>query len=180
MNLYSFTEAVLKCAVPGVLILVAGYALIRDDLKKYLNLLEQRGKDGKANWMNLRLQAHERLIVFVDRINPENLFIRLHRPGISLAELRALALQEIRAEFQHNIAQQLYVDQGIWDTVAGLKEDTLTLVKNVSAELDKEADGLELGREVLLRLSRLDHNPYELAFKLIKQGLLPQRETDRT
>ncbi|WP_276090707.1 hypothetical protein [Pedobacter sp. JY14-1] len=176
MNLYSFAESVLKLAVPGVLILLAGYALIRNDLKKYLSLQEQRSKGSEVHWMNLRLLAHERLMVFVDRINPENLFIRLHRPGITLAELRALALQEIRSEFQHNIAQQLYVDQGVWDTVAGLKGDTLTLIKNVSAELDEEAEGLELGRGVLLRLSVLDHNPYELALKLIKQGLLPAKK----
>mgnify|MGYP006155037739 CR=1 FL=1 len=63
--------------------LMAVYYMLRKDIQHFLNLKTiELNKESRAQILPLRLQAHERLIIFVDRINPANLLVRLHQQGI--------------------------------------------------------------------------------------------------
>ena len=121
--------------------------------------------------MPLRLQAHERLIVFIDRINPSNLLLRLHQPNISVAALQTMALNEINAEYQHNIAQQLYVNTLSWQVVRKLKEDTAAMVNNAVQGLPQTAEGIDLSKKILQHMSEIEENPFELAIGLLKKEI---------
>jgi hypothetical protein len=121
--------------------------------------------------LTLRLQAHERLVVFTDRLNPSNLFLRLFRPGISAAELQSVILNEIRQEYQHNVTQQLYVSTENWTVLSKLKEDTLAMINNATASLPVDATGVDLSRKVLEHMAEIKDNPYELTLALLKKDI---------
>jgi len=60
--------------------LMAVYYILKNDIQRFFNLKEvELNKESRSHLLPLRLQAHERLIIFTDRINPANLLVRLHQ-----------------------------------------------------------------------------------------------------
>jgi hypothetical protein len=116
----------------------------------------------------LKLQAFERLILFIERIHPANIFVRLHIPGMSALDMQSLILNEIRAEYQHNITQQLYVTADTWVLIKRVKEDTLTIVNGAATQLDESASAVDLSKLVFGQLSTFEDSPYDLALRVIK------------
>ena len=58
----------------GVIVVTAGYYLVRPDIQRYLRLkLAEVKKEERPQLLMLRLQAHERLILFIERIKRINL-----------------------------------------------------------------------------------------------------------
>jgi hypothetical protein len=65
----------------------------------------------------LIIQAHERITLLLERIKPENLFSRILPECSSGLEIQKRAIQEIRTEINHNIAQQIYFKPSTWDKI---------------------------------------------------------------
>lgn len=152
--------------------LMAVYYILKGDIQRFFNLKTiELNKETRAHILPLRLQAHERLIIFVDRINPANLLVRLHQQGIDLATLQAGILSEVRAEYQHNITQQLYVDPVTWGVVRKLKDDTIGMINNAVQGLPAGSNGIELSKAILQHMASIDENPYDLTLELIKKDI---------
>ncbi|WP_316739598.1 hypothetical protein [Pedobacter aquatilis] len=154
------------------LALFAIYYLVRNDIQRFFNLKTiELNKESRAQLLPLRLQAHERLIIFIDRINPANLLVRLHQQGIDIATLQAGVLNEIRSEYQHNITQQLYVNTTTWNVVRKLKDDTLGMINNAVQGLPADSNGIDLSKAILQHMATIDENPYDLTIELIKKDI---------
>lgn len=160
---------IVKYSLSGLCVFFIAYLVIRPylDQQLKLRLLDLR-KDSQGTLLPLRLQAYERLILLVERINPVNLLLRISASGLSVAEYQQVLKSEIREEFQHNATQQLYVSSQAWSTVAKIKEDTLALINNAAQSLPADASPIELSKLILHHLSSLEDNPYESAAQIIK------------
>lgn len=172
MNLQYFIYWTAVLAAGGIITFAVAYYFVKNDIQRYFNLksFEIRHAE-RAHLLPLRLQAHERLIVFTERLNPSNLFLRLHQPGISGAALQSLILNEIRSEYQHNVTQQLYVNEQSWNVVRKLKDDTIAMVNNATAGLPADASGVDLSKKVLQHMASIADNPYDLTLDLIKKDI---------
>lgn len=160
---------IVKYSLSGICVFFIAYLVIRPYLDQQfkLRLLDLK-KDSQGTILPLRLQAYERLILLVERINPVNLLLRTSAAGLTLAEYQQILKAEIRNEFQHNTTQQLYVSSSAWSTVAQIKEDTLVLINNAAQSLSPDAPAIELSKLILKHLSSLEDNPYESAAHIIK------------
>lgn len=87
----------------------------------------------------IRLQAYERLLLYLERIQMEGLVMRVSIPGMSLMQLQSALGHSIREEFEHNIAQQLYVTDLAWQQVQIAREKMLQLI-NVASKQTKNDD----------------------------------------
>lgn len=81
---------------------------------------------------NLKLLAHERIILFIERMKPDSLIPRTISSGYTNQEYHQFLLGEIRKEFEYNLSQQLYLSQNAWTIVSNFKNNMTTLV-NTSA-----------------------------------------------
>lgn len=148
------------------------YTLVKKDLHRYFNLKAfELNKENRAHLLPLRLQAHERLILFVDRINPANLLVRVHQKGINVSALQATILAEISTEYQHNVTQQLYVDSDTWEVVKKLKLDTVAMIGNAAQGVTGDTNGVELSKAILQHMASIEQNPYDLTIELIKRDI---------
>ena len=148
------------------------YMVVKNDIRQYFDLKRsQLNQENRAALLPLRLQAHERLIIFVDRINPANLLVRLHQQGIGIKELQTLVLNEVKSEFQHNITQQLYVNSTSWQVIRKLKDDTIAMINNVVQGMPETAAGMELSRKVLEHMATISENPYDLTVDHLKKDI---------
>lgn len=179
MNIQDFLTGVAISATGGIIAIAAGYYIFKNDIQEYLRKgpavaqpeISSAKRETSAQLLPLRLQAHERLIVFIERINPANLFIRLHQQGISVADLQSVLINEIRSEYQHNVAQQLYISTATWSVLRKLKDDTLAMVNNAVRTLPDGAEGIDLSRKILQHMADIQDNPYDLTLDLIKKDI---------
>jgi hypothetical protein len=172
MNITHLLTQLLAYATGGIITAIVVYLLIRNDIQNYFRFKTlDHQKENKSALFPLRLQAYERLIIFVERINPANLLVRLHQQGIEISALQALILDEIKSEYQHNIAQQLYIDSISWTVVRKLKDDTIAMVNNVVQNLPGDATGVDLSKKILQHMSGITENPYELTINQLKTDI---------
>src|SRR5580698_8750858 len=101
---------IIKYSIAGVVTVFAAVYLVKPYLERdeKIQLLEFR-KTLSNQTLPLRLQAYERLVLFIERVNPANMLIRLNATAFGAHELYTLILEEVRAEYQHNVTQQIYV-----------------------------------------------------------------------
>ena len=172
MTFYPYLLDILKYTVSGLGVVWIAFYLIKPYLERgeRLQLLEFK-KAVSNQTMPLRLQAYERAVLFIERINPANLLIRLNGPAYNAHELYKLIVEDIRNEYQHNITQQIYVSSRAWAVVKRVKEDTLGIVNSAVKSLPDTATGLELSKIILGRLSQLEDNPYEIGSDLLRKDL---------
>jgi hypothetical protein len=172
MILYPILLDIIKYTVSGLGVVWIAFYLLKPYLDRSENIqLIELKKTISSQTLPLRLQAYERIVLFIERVNPSNLLIRLNGPAYSAAELHSLIVTEIRNEYQHNVTQQLYVTTRAWGVVKRVKDDTLGIVNNAVKALPENATGMELSKIILTHLSKLEDNPYDIGTNLIKQDM---------
>ena len=172
MAYYPYLLDILKYTIAGLGVVWIAFYLFKPYLDKSerIQLLEFK-KSVSNQTLPLRLQAYERIMLFIERINPENMIIRLNQHGYSAADLNSMIIAEVRNEYQHNITQQIYVTSRAWGITKRVKEDTLNIVSSALRSLPEDATGLDLGRLIIVELSKMENNPYDISAELIRQDL---------
>jgi len=172
MDVVVFLLDILKYTLSGLLIVLASYFLFKSQFDSYYNFKELEYKSSVLkDVLPLRLQAFERMTLFIERIDPSNLLVRLHSSGMSAREMQALILSEIRAEYQHNLTQQLYLSNDTWNIIKRVKDDTITIINTAVNSLPAEASAVDLSKMIFHRLDNLGESPYELALLMIKKDV---------
>ena len=163
---------ILKYTIAGMGVVYIAFYLFKPylDRNEKLQMLELK-KTVSNQTLPLKLQAYERMVLLIERINPSNMLVRLNGPVYTAAQLHNLIVTEVREEFQHNISQQIYVSSKAWAVVKRLKDDTLSIATNAVKALPEDASGLELSKTILAHLSRLEDNPYDIGTNLIRKDL---------
>ena len=172
MDIGIFFFDVLKYTLSGLFVFLAAYFLLKSHFDTYYNLKELEYKTLVVkDILPLKLQAYERMVLFIERINPTNLLVRLHTSGMDAREMQNLILTEIRAEYQHNISQQLYVGNEAWNIIKRVKDDTINLVNQSIANLNPESSAIDLSKIIFSRIQEVEENPYDLALLILKRDI---------
>ncbi|WP_423149582.1 hypothetical protein [Rubrolithibacter danxiaensis] len=172
MEVLAYLLEIIKYITAGFIVFYLAWLVIKKFLSdSYRTDLIELKKASLAHSLPLRLQAYERLILFLDRINPSNMMLRLHVTGATVQELHNLALSDIRAEYQHNVTQQLYVSGESWKVIQRIKDDTISLINNAAKGLPADAASFELSKALLLHLANMEESPYEAASAIIKKEI---------
>jgi len=135
-----------------------------------VNAINQN-KDLVKNTQQLQFTAYERLTLFAYRISPYQVLLRNHAPNQSIEQYKQAVIQDIENEYQHNFTQQLYVSDAAWTVVKDLKDSTITLFKNTSKVISKDANKDAYVAMLLKHVSELEVNPYDAAQLILKKEL---------
>lgn len=117
--------------------------------KQSLVHLQQTAPEEQKILLPLRLQACERLLLFLERIHPNSLLLRMNQPGKTAQDLQSLLIRTVREEFEYNLSQQLYVSQPTWERIRKAKEDTISLVNRAMGNLPDGASSSDLAQAIL-------------------------------
>lgn len=90
--------------------------------------------------MPLKVQAYERFLLYLERVQLPVLVKRVYVPGIEKGVFHLELLQNVREEFEHNLAQQLYVSQSTWNAVKNAKEELVNQINSTFEQLKDEED----------------------------------------
>ncbi len=96
----------------------------------------------------IRLQAYERLALFLERISPNSLVLRCYQPGMDLKLLQGVMTKNIRDEWEHNLSQQVYVSEELWMRVREAKDEMVNLVNSSAVSLTDTDDPTRLAASI--------------------------------
>ena len=124
-------------------------------------------KDLQVTAMPLRLQAYERMALFLERITPSKLLIRVRPINSDKDTYESLLIQTIDQEFEHNLSQQIYLSDECWNIITAAKNATIQLIRKAS--LLEKTDSANKLREVVLTEMMEKRAPSDAALSYIKQ-----------
>lgn len=134
-----------KITLAGLILFGVAYMVLRHlDRLKNRELSFKKRMEKEREMLPLKLKAQERLVIFLERITPAPLLMRVNVGGMTAAKLHFELLKAVREEFEHNMSMQLYVSPETWAaTVAGRDEVVVLLHKCMqSAPADNTSIGL--------------------------------------
>ena len=85
--------------------------------------------------MPLKVQAYERFLLYLERVQLPQLVKRVYVPGMEKGTFHLQLLQNVREEFEHNLAQQLYVANSTWNAVVNAKEELVNQINTTFGQL---------------------------------------------
>lgn len=138
-----------KILIPASVVLYAAFLLVRSFTQKDIDLrkLEVRGKALETVLPN-RLHAYERMTLFLERMSPNNLLIRLNTGNIPARDFHQMLLTEVRSEYNHNVSQQIYISEEVWDLIRNAKEDLIVSINDAASEMGEESTSLDLSKKI--------------------------------
>ena len=99
----------------------------------------------------IRLQAYERLTLFLERISPQNLLKRVSPISQEVEDYKSLIIQTVEQEYEHNLSQQIYVSDPCWRIVSAAKNSTIqTIVSFKNKDVTSANDIRPLLLDILL------------------------------
>ena len=119
--------------------------------------------------LNIRLQAYERLLLFLERISPQQLVVRNNNPEMNVSEFQVVLIANIREEYEHNLVQQLYISQETWAHIEQARSWVLKLVNDAASALEENAGASDLAMLIVEKEMKSDKNHLKIAIKKLKQ-----------
>ena len=113
-----------------------------------------------------KLQAYERLTLFLERSSAQQLLTRVAPIAPQAAAYKDLLIATIKQEYEHNLAQQIYVSEPCWDLLSAAKDNSLQIIS--SFKLEKDANAETLRPLLLAALSQSELSPKK-ALKFLKE-----------
>jgi hypothetical protein len=160
----------LKILIPAAAVLYGMYLTIQTFLQKQF---EQKELDIKVKTieitMPIRLQAYERMTLFLERITPANLLIRLGSPDIQAIDYQRVLLQEIREEFNHNLVQQVYISHETWEKTRTAMNDVVTLINTSASEISPDSTSINLSKKIFEKVISANKQLTDEALKALKE-----------
>ena len=160
----------LKIAVPALIVYFTARTLITRHLEALERIQTANNRSARAaETLPLRLQAYERLSLFCERIAIPSLLLRLQEPDQSAGELKLSLYLAIQQEYEHNIAQQVYMSQALWDIIRQARDNTLQSIEAVSDIVEPRQPGRQLARALLDQASASSNAGLAMALAGIKK-----------
>jgi hypothetical protein len=124
-------------------------------------------KESQKDMLPLRLQAYERLTLFLERISPNKLLVRVAPFSDDLDTYEKLLTKSIEQEFEHNISQQIYITNDCWNMVYAAKNATIQIIRKTA--MNEKVDSAAKLRETIIQHFMDQTTPSQKALMYLKQ-----------
>ena len=160
---------VLKYCVPALIVLLATWIVM---YKLFNN--EQQKREWELKRLSqkeispIRLRAYERLALMLERTQPEHLLVDLDVSQMTVQQLQRRLLQTIRLEFDHNMSQQIYVSEQVWEKIVAARGQMLSFVTAIALQLPPDSTALDYAKTLLTAYNTNGETANEAALRVLK------------
>jgi hypothetical protein len=155
--------------VPSIMLFGIAYYFIQGWLKSQENIESQKTTRALVEkTLPLKLQAYERLALFIERIRIDQLILRMRARDMKAHELSSLMLLTIQQEYEHNMSQQIYVSDQLWQIIQMAKAQNEEFIARIARSLSKEASGNELLDALSEAMKERKEAPLQTALRAIR------------
>lgn len=125
-------------------------------------------KDTQTTTLPIRLQAYERMALFLERISIPSLVVRVAPKTADKNDYEKLLIRNIENEFEHNLSQQIYLTDECWNIIKAAKSATIQMIRKAAMSETDSADKL---REDVLTETMDKQNPSATALAFVKKEI---------
>ena len=164
---------ILKIMIPAGAVFAAAYFLVKRFLDNDQKRREHELKKTSLGTITpLKIQAFERIVIYLERINPNSLVVRVNKNGMSARQLHQELVAAVKTEYEHNLSQQIYLSSGAWELVKTSKEEIIQLVNISSSKVPSDANSSELAMMILNITANLGKKlPNDVAIDYLKKEI---------
>ncbi len=162
-QIISYVAYLLPAIVVGVIayFFFKGHTANEEGRRRYLVQ-----KEAQKQVLPLRLQAYERITLFLERIDLTKLLVRVKPFSDSKDDYENLLVKSIEQEYDHNLTQQIYVTPECWNLINAAKNATIHIVRQGAMH---EKDGnVDKMRAYLLQNFMEEISPSQKALAYVK------------
>lgn len=123
-------------------------------------------KDSQKDTLPVRLQAYERMVLFLERIAINSLIVRVSPKSQNKTDYENLLIKQIETEFEHNLSQQIYISEECWNIIKTAKNATIQMIRSAGMS---ETEGADKLREDILNQNIDKQSPSGTAIAFIKR-----------
>jgi MFS superfamily sulfate permease-like transporter len=163
---------ILEITIPALIVFFTAWVLLRnmirndqDKRRQELILLNSR------TVTPIKLQAYERIVLFLERISLESLLVRVSSADMTAAQLHSAILNAIRSEFEHNLSQQIYMSPQAWEVVKNARSNMIKIVNTEVEKLSPGSSGMSLSKQLLEKIMELEKEPTRAAIDYVKNEI---------
>lgn len=162
---------ILRMILPATAVFVAVWLIVKGFLDNEQDRRNTELKKGNQSAVTpLRLQAYERIVIFLERINPNSLVVRVNKQNFNAHQFHLELIKSVKSEYEHNLSQQIYMSYGAWELVKNSKEEIIKLINMSATKVPHDAPGSDLAMMILNITSGLNKKlPNDIAIEFIKK-----------
>lgn len=158
-----------KYILPSIVVFFTAYFLLKNQSDENLAKLRLELRQQSQNIVSpVKLQSYERLVLFLERISPQQLILSDNQPNISATALKFTMINHIQQEFNYNLSQQVYISNQAWNVIRVVKEQVIALINNCASELDEKATSTDLSKAIIEKLIANGEQPTQKAINFLK------------
>jgi len=163
---------ILKFSIPALIVFVTIYTIMKKYMDNQYALESLKFRQGQSqDVLPLKLQAYERLMLLCERISIPNLTYRLANKDITKEQLQTSMMIAIQQEYEHNLTQQIYVSDKLWDIINLAKDQTIQIISKASESMQAGDPPSMMVERANRLINNMNMNPLEQAKSAIKQEL---------
>lgn len=160
----------MKIFLPAILVFFTAFIFFEKTQKRKLSTPKPEPADNQKTkiFLPLKLKAYERLIIFLERMKPSRLIMRINDSSFNSSQLQIECLRNIREEFEHNLSMQMYISEKSWLHIKAAKEETLELIKIAGSKVAPGGSNMDLAKAVFELESETKNAHIDLAINMLK------------
>lgn len=159
---------ILKYTIPSLVSGVIAFYFFKEFAKSDANLQNfLQNKEDKKFSKTLRLQAYERMTLFMERISPASLVFRIKAQNDNKQAYELSLIHTIEQEFEHNLTQQIYISNECWNVISTAKNSTIQLV--IDSAKDINVNSSDKLREAIINKVLNKQAPSDTALAFLKE-----------
>ncbi len=174
-QLISMTNLILQVVliiVPAAAVILMAYFFLKKSGEKELRAAHiELKRERQKFFLPSRAEAYQRSVLLMERIHPNSLVMRMQNPGLPAMAMQVKLLDAIREEYEHNIAQQLFVSPAAWELVKQSKEETLKIIHLAGKQMEPTSMALDLSSKIFEIVGEVGKLPSEIATEVLKKEL---------
>lgn len=163
---------ILKITIPALIVFFTAWIVLRNVIK---NDQDKRRQElilqNSRTVIPIKLQAYERIVLFLERISLESLIVRVSTPEMTANQLHSAMLNAIRSEFEHNLSQQIYMSQQAWEVVRNARSNMIKIINSEAEKSTSDSSGMALSKRLLEKIMELDKEPTRAAIDYVKNEI---------
>lgn len=158
--------------LPALLVFFTAQYMMKQHITNSVQLVKTEiFKTNLNTFTPLKLQAYERIALFLERTSIPALIQSYAQAGQSARGFAAAATHAIKEEYSYNVSQQIYVSTQMWTLVKAIKEQHLQLLQNITANLPADATAADLSQKLIEFLQSMEVQPQDRGLEFMKNEI---------
>lgn len=160
---------ILTYTIPALLVMLAAWLVLYKTMKNEDNKRQWELKRASQKEINAtRMRAYERLSLLLERTQPEHMLLDMQLQGMTVMQVQQQLLRTIRLEYDHNLSQQIYVSDELWDKIIRSRDEMAAFVNTMAIQMPQDGTSLDYAKVLMTGYNTNGDTPTALALAALK------------